>query len=65
MIRLMLAQIRVWIECPVCGPYRKLEQEVVLPFEEIDPMREITSAVCDRCRGLAVMHFERKAICLH
>jgi hypothetical protein len=65
MIRPMFAQIRVWIECPVCGPYRKIEREIVLPFEETAPMREITSAVCDRCRGLAVMHFDRKAIFRH
>jgi hypothetical protein len=65
MIRLMLAQIRVWIECSACGAYQKLEREVVLPFEERTPVREITGAVCDRCRGLAVMHFERKASRLH
>jgi hypothetical protein len=65
MIRSMLAQIRVWIECPACGPRQKLEREVVLPFEEISPLREITGAICNRCRGLAVMHFERKAIRAH
>ena len=65
MIRLMLAQIRVWIECPACGPCQKLEREVVLPFEVITPMLERTGAVCDRCRGLAIMCFERKASRLH
>jgi hypothetical protein len=65
MIRLMLAQIRVWIECPACGPCQKLEREVVLPVETMTPMLEKTGAVCDRCRGLAVMCFERKATRLH
>ena len=65
MIRLMLAQIRVWIECPACGSRQKLEREVVLPFEVITPMLERTGAICDRCRGLAIMCFERKATRLH
>jgi hypothetical protein len=68
MIRLMdksLAQIRVWIDCPACGPCQKLERKVVLPFDVTAPMLEKTGALCDRCRGLAVMCFERKAIPLH
>jgi hypothetical protein len=65
MIRLMLAQIRVWIDCPACGSCQKLEREVVLPFEVITPMLQRTGAICDRCRGLAIMCFERKAIHLH
>jgi hypothetical protein len=65
MIPLMLAHIRVWIECPACGPYQKLEREVVLPFEVTSPMLEKTGAVCNRCRGLAVMCFEREATRLH
>jgi len=64
MIWLMLAQIRVWIECAACGPCQKLSREVVLPFE-VTPMREITGAICDRCRGLAIMCFERKPGHLH
>jgi hypothetical protein len=60
----MLAQIRVWIDCPACGPYEKLKREVALPFE-VTAMREITGAVCDRCGGLAVMCFERNAGRLH
>jgi hypothetical protein len=65
MIRLMLAQIRVWIECPSCGPCQKLEREVDLPFEVITPTLERTDAVCDRCHGLAIMYFERRAARLH
>jgi hypothetical protein len=61
MIRPMVAHIRVWIECPACGPYQKLTSEVVLPIEVTTPMLERTCAVCDRCRGLAVMCFERTA----
>jgi hypothetical protein len=61
----MLAQIRVWIECPACGPRQKLEREIILPFEVITPMLERTGAICDRCRGLAVMYFARKATPLH
>jgi hypothetical protein len=57
---LMLAQIRVWIECPTCGSCQKLEREVVLPFEA-NTLLERTGAICDRCRGLAIMCFERKA----
>lgn len=65
MIRFMLAQIRVWIECPACGSCQKLEREVDLPFEVTSPMLERTRAICDRCHGLAIMCFERKATCLH
>ena len=65
MIRLMLAQMRVWIECPACGLCLKLQREVDLPFEAITPTLERTDAVCDRCRGLAIMCFERKAARLH
>jgi C4-type Zn-finger protein len=65
MIPLMLAQIRVWTQCPVCGPCQKLESEVDLPFDVITPILEKTAAVCDRCRGSAVMYFERKASRLH
>jgi hypothetical protein len=61
----MVAQIRVWIECPVCGSYEKLKRQVMLPFEARPPMRETTGALCDGCRGLAVMHFERSAIHPH
>jgi hypothetical protein len=61
----MLAQIRVWIECSACGPYQKLERQVVLPSEVMTPLLEKTDAVCDRCRGLAIMCFERKATRLH
>jgi uncharacterized protein YaeQ len=65
MIQLMLAQIRVWIECPSCGPRQKLEREVDLPFEVITPTLARTDAVCDRCHGLAIMCFERRAARLH
>jgi hypothetical protein len=61
MIRLMLVQICVWIECPACGPCQKLKREVVLPFEVITPVLARTGAICDRCRGLAIMCFEREA----
>ena len=61
MIRLMLAQMRVWIECPACGPYQKFDRAVVLPFEDLTALLERTDAVCDRCRGLAIMCFERRA----
>jgi hypothetical protein len=65
MIRPMLAQMRVWIECPACGPYQKFEREIVLPFEDLAPMLQKTDAVCDRCWGLAVMCFERRGVRLH
>jgi hypothetical protein len=65
MIRLMLAQMRVWIECPACGPYQKFDREVVLPFEDLTPLLERTEAVCDRCCGLAIMCFERRVTRLH
>lgn len=60
-----LARIIVWIDCPKCGRYQKLVREVVLPFELAPPLFERTGAVCDRCRGLAVMCFERKATRRH
>jgi hypothetical protein len=60
-----LAQIRVWIECPVCGTYQKLAREVLLPFEVITPMFERTCAVCERCGGITVMYFERSVVRLH
>ena len=60
-----LAQIRVSIECPVCGMYQKLARDVVLPFEVITPISERTHAVCQRCRGIAVMCFERSVVRLH
>ena len=50
-----LAQITVWIDCPACGRYQKLTREVVLPFELAPPPFERTGAVCERCRGIAVM----------
>jgi phage terminase large subunit GpA-like protein len=53
------ARIRVWIDCPTCGRYQKLAREVVLPFELAPPLLETTGAVCERCRGMAVMYFER------
>jgi hypothetical protein len=65
MIQLMLARIRVWIECPACGPYQKLEREVVLPFEFATRMLERTCAVCERCRGIAVMCFDRSVARVH
>jgi hypothetical protein len=54
-----LAQIRVRIECTVCGTYQELAREVILPFEVITPMFERTHAVCERCRRIAVMCFDR------
>jgi hypothetical protein len=60
-----LAQITVWIECPTCGRYQKLAREVVLPFELAPPLSERTGAVCERCRGIAVMCFERSISRLH
>ena len=68
MIRVMigsLTQIRVWIDCPACGRYQKLAREVDLPFEVVTPILERACAVCERCRGIAVMCFERKASRLH
>jgi len=65
MIRLMLTQIRVWIDCPACGRYQKLAREVDLPLEVVTPMLERACAVCERCREVAVMCFERKANRLH
>jgi hypothetical protein len=64
-MRKSLAQIRVWIECPACGAREKIERQVVLPLEVLSPIIEKTCAVCDRCRGLAVMFFEREATRLH
>jgi len=60
-----LAQIRVWVECPVCGTYQKLRREVALPFEVITPMFERTCAMCERCWGIAVMCFERSVVRLN
>jgi hypothetical protein len=60
-----LAQIRVWIDCPVCGREEKLARQVVLPFEFVPPLLEKTAAVCDRCQGMAVMFFERSPTRLH
>lgn len=65
MIRLMLARMRVWIECPACGLHQKFDREVVLPFEDLNPLLERTEAVCDRCYGLAMMCFERRPTRLH
>lgn len=65
MMRLMLAQIRVWIECAECGPIQKLERQVILPFEGLTPMLERTGAICDHCRGLAIMCFERIGTRVH
>jgi hypothetical protein len=65
MIRLMMAQIRVWIECPTCGPCQKFEREIALLLEVITPVLEKACAVCDRCRGSALTYFERKPGRLH
>jgi hypothetical protein len=64
-MRRSLAQLRVWINCPQCGAYRKLQREAVLPLKVVTPMFEKTDAVCDRCHALAVMCFERRAILWH
>ena len=65
MIRLMLTQIRVWIDCLACGRYQKLTREIDLTLEVMAPMLERACAVCERCREVAVMCFERKAALLH
>jgi hypothetical protein len=68
MIRLVngsLTQVTVWIDCPRCGRYQKLVREVELPLEVVTPMLERACAVCDHCRGSAVMCFERKVSRLH
>ncbi len=62
MIALMIrsvAQIKVWIDCPTCGRLEKLVRDVRLPLELVTPMLEKTCAACERCRGIAVMCFER------
>lgn len=60
-----VAQIKVWIDCPACGRLDKLSREVVLPLEVSTSMLERTCAVCERCRGISVMCFERGIARVH
>jgi hypothetical protein len=58
-------QLRVWIDCPACGRLQKLARELWLPSELATPEFLKTCAVCDRCRGAAVMCFERSVGRIH
>ena len=61
----VVTQLKVWIDCPACGRLEKLAREIVLPPDLATPMLEKTGAVCERCRGSAVMYFERSVGRLH
>jgi phage terminase large subunit GpA-like protein len=60
-----LVQMRIWIDCPACGRLQKLVRDVVVPVELTTPALERACAVCERCRGIAVMCFERHVGRLH